>query len=62
MRKLIKDMDAYKPTDEAQATAQETMDGKGIPVVKYGAVYYFTDGHHTMSALDALYGARYAAR
>ena len=56
MIKLIKDMDAYKPTAEAQASAQETMDEKGIPAVKYGAKYYFTDGHHTQSALDALHG------
>ena len=56
MRKLHKDMDAHKSLEDSQAAAQETMDEKGIPTVKYGSDYYFIDGHHTQSALDALHG------
>lgn len=36
----------------SEESAQERMDGKHIPCIKRGSELYFSDGHHTLSALD----------
>jgi len=37
----------------SEESAQERMDGKHIPCIKRGSELYFSDGHHTLSALDS---------
>lgn len=50
---LHKRFDDMSSLEDAQAKMDGEDSGNGIPLIRYGAMLYATDGHHTQSAMDS---------